>query len=214
MVTTDDPDMARTARTFKDHGYWEEEKRSLLEMEQLYTYIHHRMGFNYRMTEMQAAIGLKALEKLDRHVDARRRNAHHLTEHLKDLDFLTPACETPHVKHAFYKYYGTLNLDRLRVDRDGFVKAVRAEGVPIAIGTSAEMYLEKVFQDQVGYGDTGYPFKNPLYKGTVDYRSVACPNAKKVGKEAFVLLVHPTIRREDLDDVIAAIRKVGGAYSL
>ncbi|MDP6777496.1 MAG: DegT/DnrJ/EryC1/StrS family aminotransferase, partial [Candidatus Latescibacteria bacterium] len=82
MVTTSDEEMARTARTFKDHGCLEEERRSLLEMEQLYTYIHHRMGYNYRMTEMQAAIGLKALDRLDWNVEIRRRNAHHLKKQL------------------------------------------------------------------------------------------------------------------------------------
>ncbi len=212
MVTTSDEGMARTARTFKDHGYWEEERRSLLEMEQLYTYIHHRMGYNYRMTEMQAAIGLKALEKLDWNVETRRRNAHHLTQGLSGCEFLQTACEASHVKHSFYKYYCTLDPERLRVDRDTFVKAVRAEGVPIAIGSMAELYREKVFQEQVGYGDTGYPFKDPGYKGEVDYGEVFCPNANRIGETAFVLQVHPTIELEDLDDVVSAIRKVGDRY--
>ena len=213
MVTTNDDEMAKIARTFKDHGYWEEERRSLLEMEQLHTYIHHRMGYNYRMTEMQAAIGIKALEKLDWNVDKRRENAHYLTENLKSLEILKTAYEAPHVKHGFYKYYCTLNLDRIKVDRDQFVKAVKAEGVPVGIGTSAENYLEEVFQRQAGYGNTGCPFKCPWYKGKVDYSKVICPNARKIGKEAFVLQVHPTIELSDIDDVITAIRKVAKAYT-
>ena len=212
MVTTSDEAMAGAARTLKDHGYWEEERRSLLEMEQLYTYIHHRMGYNYRMTEMQAAIGLKALEKLDWNVETRRRNAHYLTKQLSELDYLRPAFEAPHVRHSFYKYYCTLDLERIRVERDAFVKAVRAEGVPIAIGSSAELYREKVFQEQVGFGDTGYPFKDPTYEGEVDYSKVFCPNASRIGDSAFVLQVHPTIELGDLDDVVAAIRKVGESY--
>ena len=63
MVVTNDADMAEIARSFKDHGYEEKERRSLLELEALYTYIHHRMGYNYRMTEMQAAIGIESAGK-------------------------------------------------------------------------------------------------------------------------------------------------------
>ena len=149
---------------------------------------------------------------MDWNLEIRRRNAHYLTENLKDLDFLRTAYEAPYVKHGFYKYYCTLNLDKLKVDRDQFVKAVKAEGVPIGIGTSAENYLEEVFQRQVGYADTGCPFKCPWYKGGVDYSKVNCPNARKIGQEAFVLLVHPTIELADLDDVIMAIKKVGEFY--
>jgi dTDP-4-amino-4,6-dideoxygalactose transaminase len=214
MVTTDDATMAEIARSVKDHGYWEEEHRSLLEMEALYTYIHHRPGWNYRLTEMQSAIGLKALERLDWMVDVRRRNAHYLSESLKNVEQMNVAYEAPWAEHSFYKYYGTLNLDKLRVDRDAFVKAVRAEGVPIGIGTASEDYLEEIFQKKVGYGKTSCPFTCPWYKGDLDYTQVVCPNARRLSKEVFVLLVHPTIELEDLDDVIAAINKVAQAYSL
>jgi len=213
MVTTNDDDMAKTARTFKDHSYWEEERRSLLEMEQLHTYIHHRMGYNYRMTEIQAAIGIKALEKLEWNVDKRRENAHYLTEGLRECYFLKIAYEAPYVRHGFYKYYCTLNLDKIKVNRDQFVKAVKAEGVPIDIETSAENYREEVFQSEVGYGTTKCPFRCPWYRGKVNYSQVTCPNAVEIGREAFVLQVHPTIEKKDLDDLISAIKKVGEIYS-
>jgi dTDP-4-amino-4,6-dideoxygalactose transaminase len=69
-----------------------------------------------------------------------------------------------------------------------------------------------VFQEQVGFGSTGYPFKDPGYEGEADYGTVFCPNANRIGERAFVLQVHPTIELEDLDDVVAAIRKVGDRY--
>jgi len=212
MVTTNSDEMAQIGRSFKDHGYHEKERRSLLELEALYTYIHHRMGYNYRMTEMQAAIGLKALEKLNWNVEKRRGNAHYLTEKLSAFVAIIPAYESTEIKHGFYKYYGRLKLDQLSFDRDTFVKAVQAEGVPIGIGTSSENYLEEVFQKWVGYGKTGCPFKCPLYKGKVDYTNISLPNARQLSKEAFVLQVHPTIEKNDLDDVIKAITKVAEIY--
>ena len=212
MVVTNNLEMAEIARSFKDHGYEERERRSLLELEALYTYIHHRMGYNYRMTEMQAAIGLKALEKIDWNIGKRRENAHYLSEKLANYEMLTLPFEGDDYKHTFYKYYVRIEPGSLRVDRDTFVKAVRAEGIPIGLGTASEDYLEEAFQKQVGYGNTSCPFKCPWYQGNVDYSNVVMPKARELGKQVFVLQVHPTIEKTDLDDVVNAIDKVIGAY--
>jgi dTDP-4-amino-4,6-dideoxygalactose transaminase len=212
VVVTDSDEMAEIARSFKDHGYREHERRNLLELEALYTYVHHRMGFNYRMTEMQAAIGLKALEKLEWHVSRRRENARYLSKQLSRHAALIPPFESEDFEHAYYKYYVRLDLERLNTDRDTFVKAVRAEGVPIGVGTSGEGYREQAFQDLVGYGRTACPFRCPWYKGQADYTDTDLPNAKRVAGEVFVLQVHPTLERRDLDDVLSAIDKVLDVY--
>jgi dTDP-4-amino-4,6-dideoxygalactose transaminase len=213
MVVTNDDNMAEIARSFKDHGYEERERRSLLELEALYTYIHHRMGFNYRMTEMQAAIGLKALEKLDWNINRRWENAHFLTNHLSKFEALTPPVEPQGYKHSFYKYYVRLDTEKLIVDRDTFVKAVRAEGVPIGLGSASESYRDEAFQKLIGYGITSCPFTCPWYEGVADYSEVSMPNAQKLGNEVFVLQVHPTIETNDLKDVVKAIEKVLDAYA-
>ena len=212
MVVTNNMEMAEIARSFKDHGYEEKERRSLLELEALYTYVHHRMGYNYRMTEMQAAIGLKALEKLVWNINRRRENAHYLTEKISQYDALVPPFEGEDYKHSFYKYYVRLKLDKITVDRDTFVEAIRAEGVPIGLGTASEGYREEAFQKLKGYGKTTCPFECPWYEGAVDYSAVSLPNARRLGKEVFVLQVHPTIERDDLDDVLHAIEKVLEVY--
>jgi hypothetical protein len=213
MVVTNSDEMAAVARSVKDHGYEEVERRNLLELEALYTYIHHRMGYNYRMTEMQAAIGLKALDKIEWNLRRRRENARYLTEHLSKLEALTPPFESEDFQHAYYKYYVRIDPSKLKTDRDTFVKAVRAEGVPIGLGTSSENYREQSFQELAGYGRTNCPFGCPWYKGQADYTAVELTNAKRLGSEVFVLQVHPTIEQPDLDDVIAAIEKVLDAYA-
>jgi dTDP-4-amino-4,6-dideoxygalactose transaminase len=213
MVVTDSDEMAAVARSVKDHGYEELERRNLLELEALYTYIHHRMGYNYRMTEMQAAIGLKALDKIEWNLQRRRENARYLTKHLSKHEALTPPFESEDFQHAYYKYYVRLDPGKLRTGRDDFVKAVRAEGVPIGLGTSSENYREQAFRELAGYGRTECPFRCPWYKGRADYTAVELANAKRLGGEVFVLQVHPTVERSDLDDVIAAIGKVLDAYA-
>ena len=207
MVGTNDAAAAEVARSFRDHGFDEAERRSALSRGSLNQYTHYRVGYNYRMTEMQSAIGLMALARLDWHLQRRRENARYLTAGLKELDqALSPAPETPESEHAFYCYYVTLDLDRLSCTRDQFVSALQAEGVRAARGTSAELYLEPVYRQRVGYGNAHAPFD------AIDYTEVACPNAKDIGRRAFRLEVYPTLQEEDLDDVLEAIRKVAAAF--
>ena len=213
-VTTNDPEMAEIVRSVKDHGYHEQEHRSLLELEALYTYIHHRPGWNYRMTEMQSALGIKALERMDWNVARRRENAHHLSAAITQMPWFKPAPEAEWAENSFYKYYASIKTGTLTIDRDGFVKALRAEGIPVGLGSSPENYREPMFLEQIGYGRTQYPYSDPAYEGKIDYSQVDCPNARETGKLTFVLQVHPTATLKDMDDVLRALEKVGLAYAV
>jgi dTDP-4-amino-4,6-dideoxygalactose transaminase len=215
IVTTSDDALASRARCFKDHGFWEEEKRNLLQMEALYLYIHHSLGFNYRMTEMQSAIGVKELEKLETwNLPRRARNAEAITAEIQGLAGVNPPYVAPGCKHGWYKYPVTLNLDRLTVDRDQFVRAIRGEGYPrAAIGDWPENYKEDVFIQRAGYGPTGCPFTCPHNQRVIDYEQVFCPNSADLGKRTIKLQVHPTMEPEDARDIGRIVRKVAEAYA-
>ncbi len=86
MVTTDDENLAWLARSVRDHGYDVKERLNLLELEQKLPYIHNVVGWNYRMTEMQSAIGLAELERIDTwNMPTRRRNAGIVLDAIRDL---------------------------------------------------------------------------------------------------------------------------------
>jgi dTDP-4-amino-4,6-dideoxygalactose transaminase len=86
MVTTDDEELTWQARSFRDHGYDVKQRLSLLDLEQKLPYIHNMVGWNYRMTEMQSAIGLAELERIDTwNLPNRRRNARIIIDAVKDL---------------------------------------------------------------------------------------------------------------------------------
>lgn len=214
MVTTNDDGFAEAARTFKDHGYWEEERRTLLEMEALYPYIHHRLGFNFRMTEMQAVIGKVALTRLDEWVEKRRANAHFLTKHLSQHPEIEPPYEAPDCRHAFYKYAFRVRTERLRVSREEFVKALGAEGIPCHAGVPPENQFEEVFTQRRGYGRTTCPFTCPWNARQIDYSSVDTPVAREIGSRTVWLLVHPTLEERDLRDAVDAIEKLLAAYAV
>ena len=100
MVTTDNEEYAWTARSFRDHGYDVKQRLSLLELEQKLPYIHNMVGWNYRMTEMQSAIGLSELERMDNwNMPSRIRNANIIIDKIKDLpQIINKPIDTPERK--------------------------------------------------------------------------------------------------------------------
>ena len=132
MVTTDDEELAWTARSFRDHGYDVKDRLNLLQLEQKLSYIHNMVGWNYRMTEMQSALGLAELARMDSwNMPRRRRNAHIIIDALKELPQIRfSPIDTPERQNGFFVLAFSLNMDQMCCDIDQFVKAAGAEGAP------------------------------------------------------------------------------------
>ncbi|MBI1885129.1 MAG: DegT/DnrJ/EryC1/StrS family aminotransferase [Chloroflexi bacterium] len=180
-VITDDAALAERMRRARHHGEGpgRGERR----------YYHLELGYNYRMTSMQAATGLVQLSKLDEYLAARRRNAAYLSERLGEITAVTPPYAAPYAVHSYYKYICRLDSGNLSTGIDEFVQAVAAEGVPISRRYPTPLPQQPVFRDR-GLGDA------------------PCSVAERLAGELFTLLVHPTVTTADLDDVVAAIAKV------
>ncbi|OHB68793.1 MAG: aminotransferase [Planctomycetes bacterium RBG_13_63_9] len=191
MLTTNDPSLWERAWSFKDHG----KSRRAVERPHdgnTFRWLHESFGTNWRLTEMQAAIGRVALAKLPGWLTIRRRHAAILDEHLGRFPQLRVAIPPKHVEHAYYKYYAFVRGDRLRRgwSRDHLVRALQAEGIPCGSGTCPEIYLEKAFDHST---------LRPARKFAV---------AKELGKTSLMLLVHPTLTEHDMRDTCLALEKV------
>ncbi|MDO8611240.1 MAG: DegT/DnrJ/EryC1/StrS family aminotransferase [Dehalococcoidia bacterium] len=180
-VIAEDDALAARMRRIRHHGEGPSEGAR--------AYYHLELGYNYRMTSMQAATGLVQLQKLDGYLEARRRNAAYLTERLPALGVIEPPPVAPYAVHSYYKYVCRLPSGALAPGIDAFVRAVAAEGVPIQRRYPTPLPEQPVF---AGYG--GPP----------------CPVADRLAGELFTLLVHPTLTAGDLDDYVRAIGKVAG----
>ena len=202
MVTTDSDEYAAFCREFRNHGFLSTRK-----LDNLHIYIHPRLGYNYRMTEIQAAIGLKAMDRVDGYIAQRRGNAQYLTERLSAVEGLSPMYEAPGCKCTYYRYYVTMDLAQFRVGRDQFVKAIQAEGISANLGTNPELYKQEFFQTKAAHS-----WDPRIYDGDVDYTKVFCPVAHKVGLETFGLELAPPATTADMADVVEAIAKVAEAY--
>ncbi len=132
MVTTDSEELAWLARSLRDHGYDVAQRLNLLELEQKLPYIHNMLGWNYRMTEMQSAIGLAELKRMDSwNLPSRKRNARIIIDAVKDLPQVRfVPVDTPERQNGWYVCAFSLDIENMNCDIDEFVKTAAAEGVP------------------------------------------------------------------------------------
>lgn len=217
MVTTDDEDLAWRARSFRDHGYDVKERLNLLALEQKLPYIHNMVGFNYRMTEMQSAIGLAELDRIDNwNMPARRRNAHILIDRLKQepLVKLFPI-DTPERRNGWFVTAFSLDIDNMNCDIDTFVKAAGAEGAPSWKVFWPQCHTEKAFTERHAFGNSGFPFNSKEYASaaSVDYSQVDVPNARWHEKRTFTCFAYPTFTVDDMHQIADGLIKVIRHYA-
>lgn len=217
MVTTDNEEYAWIARSFRDHGYDVKQRLSLLELEQKLPYIHNVVGWNYRMTEMQSAIGLAELERIDDwNMPTRHRNAHIIIDKIKDLpQVLFSPVDTEERRNGWFVLAFSLDVENMNCDIQEFVKAVTAEGAPVWKVFWPQCHTESAFQKQNSFGKSGFPFTSKEYTNprSADYSHVEVPNARWHEKHTFTCFAFPTYTPENCEQIGDALRKVILAYS-
>ena len=217
MVTTDDEELAWNARSFRDHGYDVQARLSLLELEQKLPYIHNMVGWNYRMTEMQSAIGLAELARMDSwNMPMRRRNAHIIMDKVSQCPQVKyMPVDTEERRNGFYVMAFSLDIENMSCDLDQFVAAATAEGAPVWRVFWPQCHTEKAFQNHNAFGRSGFPFKSKEYTdpASVDYTQVETPNAVWHQSHTFTCFAFPTCTEEDCVQIGDALVKVIEAYS-
>jgi len=212
MITTDDEELAWQARSFRDHGYDVKQRLDLLELEQKLPYIHNVVGWNYRMTEMQSAIGLAELDRMDSwNMPTRRRNATIIMDAIMDLDRVVQGpVDTPQRENGWYVMAFSLDIDAMQCDIDSFVQTAGAEGIPCWKVFWPQCHTENAFQKHNAFGRSGFPFTSSEYADptSVDYSAVEVPNAVWHQDHTFTCFAFPTFTAEDCAQIGAGLRKV------
>jgi dTDP-4-amino-4,6-dideoxygalactose transaminase len=217
MVTTDNEDLAWLARSVRDHGYDVKDRLNLLELEQKLSYIHNMVGWNYRMTEMQSAIGLAELDRMDNwNMPRRRRNAKIIMDPLRDLPqikFLP--IDTPERQNGFYVMAFSLDIDAMNCDIGQFVAATGAEGAPCWRVFWPQCHTERAYRDHNSFGRSGFPFTSREYTNpaSVDYTQVEVPNALWHQSHTFTCFAFPTYESHHCEQIADAVVKVIKAYA-
>ena len=191
MLLTSSRDLWEKAWSFKDHG----KSKSAVESSDHppgFRWLHESFGNNYRLTEMQAAIGRRQLAKLGEWVEARNERAQRYIDAFADLAALRTPVPAPEVTHAYYKFYTFVRPDALKRDwsRDRILSELQQRSVPGFQGSCPEIYLEKAVQN------SSFSVSERL------------PVARELGETSLMFLVHPTLDLAVVEELAAAIADV------
>lgn len=176
FTLTDDDHHAQHLRLVRNHGEVVIDKYDTYDEQDLVNMV----GWNYRLTEVQAAIAIPQIKKLAQLNDIRIKLAEKLSEELSEFDFLLPPKIETNCSHVYYMYPIRFLTEKIGISRDLFVRAMQAEGISIAQGYVRPIYLEPMFQKKIAYGAWGCPFTCPKYNGQADYRQGICPVVEKI----------------------------------
>jgi dTDP-4-amino-4,6-dideoxygalactose transaminase len=191
MVTTNDRELWSKMWSYKDHGKsW----NSVYEKEPPpgFRWLHDSFGTNWRMTDMQAAIGRIQLKRMPDWSAKRQVNANKIWAAAKKCKGLRVPSMPDYIEHGAYKCYVFVEPDELKDDwnRDRIMSEINTLGVPCFSGSCSEVYLEKAFDN------TSFRPAERL------------PNAKELGETSLMFLVHPTLTEKEISQTCKAIEKV------
>jgi dTDP-4-amino-4,6-dideoxygalactose transaminase len=174
MITTDDSHIAERARLIGRHGQKER-------------YFHEILGYNYRMTDIAAAIGVCQLKKLDEFNRQRIEHARFFTQKLRQVHGLIIPFVAPHVKHVFHQYTIRVTND-FGMSRDELKQRLKAKGI------MSEVYYPLPIHKQPPYKGLGY--------------DATLPNSEEASAEVLSLPVHPSLTEEELDYIVESIKNI------
>lgn len=169
MITTNDAEVAERARLLRDHG-------------SPVRYQHESLGYNLRMNDMQAAIGLTQLPKLAEWNEKRRANAAYLSQELSKIDSVVTPVVHEKAEHVFHQY--TIRV----ANRDQAAERLREQGVGVGIHYPTPIHLQPYYQG-LGYKDS-------------------LPVSEQASREVLSLPVHPSLTQEDLDTIVQAVAEL------
>ncbi|WP_320667183.1 DegT/DnrJ/EryC1/StrS family aminotransferase [Prochlorococcus sp. MIT 1307] len=172
--------------------------------------LSNMIGHNFRLGEIESAIGCEQLKKLDGILERRRQIGFRLTEGLKGLKgLITPYIEKGNT-HSFYIYPMILDVDLLGLPRKTIKAALEAEGLKGLIEGYANIHMLPIFQEKTAYGKKGFPWSSDICKREVNYQKGICPNAEELHDKTFLgyeMCLHQ-LDDKDVEMIISVFHKV------
>lgn len=192
MVVTSNPDFARRMRIFRNHGITTDHRQR--EQQGSWFYEMVDIGYNYRLTDLQCALGLSQIKKLANWIERRQAIAHRYDEAFAEMPAVRPLAVRADVSHAYHLYVVQLDLDQLCATRADIFTALRAEGIGVNVH-----YIPVHL--------------HPFYRSRFGTEPGLCPVAEKAYERIISLPIFPRMSDSDVNDVITAMHKVIAAFT-
>ncbi|MBC8452425.1 MAG: DegT/DnrJ/EryC1/StrS family aminotransferase [Spirochaetes bacterium] len=212
MVVTDDNDLAWECRSFRDHGYDVQERLNLLAMEEKLPYIHNRVGFNYRMTEIQSIIGINELKRFDAwNLSRRLQYAALYDEAFRGVPGIKKIpVNTEDRKNSYWWYPLLIDTEVLKIKAPEFCSLLTDMDIPCYGIQWPEAYEERAYRELRGFGTAQFPFISEEFTNpeSVNYSELFCPTAHQLRNETVSLFLHPTWEPVHIERCIEGVLKI------
>ena len=193
MIATDDAELARRMRTFRNHGIAQDHRER--EKAGSFAYEMRELGYNYRLTDFQCALGHSQLGRVPAWIDRRREIARRYDTAFEGLRTARPLAVRGGIGHAYHLYVLRLDLTALRADRAWIFAALRAENICVNVHY-LPAHLHPYYREKLGTGPG------------------LCPVAEAAYAEILSLPIFPSMTAKDVEDVITAVKKVLQAHAI
>ncbi len=203
ILVTDDDDICERLQLIRNHAEAVVGGKGVTNLANL-------IGYNFRLGEIECAIGIEQLKKLKKFVASRQHSAQRLTAGLKGLKGLRTPVIKPNCTHAYYIYPMVLDVDNLGVSHDRICEALVAEGVEGLSPRYVNLHLLPMYQQKMAYGSQGFPWSSEICHRDVDYRHGICPVAEELQEKSYLgfAMCLNDLSDEDVDLIVEAFRKV------
>ncbi len=203
VMITDDDRLAERMQLIRNHAEAVVAGKGVADLTNM-------IGFNFRLGEMEAAIGLEQLKKLSPIAAHITEVGNRLSSALRDLPgLIVPKVETE-CKHVYYRYALKIKSDIIGVDREKIIAALEAEGTPRVYAGYELLYWYPLYQQKTAYGPNHFPWNPENYRGQVSYAKGICPAAERMQNQELISLQLPehNYTAQEIDLVIKAFCKV------
>lgn len=192
MITTNDEKLYNRLVLFRTHGITRDANRLANKKEGSWYYEQLELGYNYRITDIQCALGISQLNKLDKFIQRRKEIVQKYNNYLKDIDGVILPYQATYAKSSWHLYVIQLELEKFKVGRKIIFEALRAENIGVNVHYIPVYY-------------------HPYYQ-RLGYKKGLCPKAEKFYERALTLPLYPKMEEKDIEDVVAALEKVLNYY--
>lgn len=196
MLLTNDEEIANIARMVRNHG------EMILESLKHRTYKSEFLGWGYRMTELEAALGVAQVSKLDYFNGERIKLSSYLANEINKIHGLHHT-KYDFVKHVYNVFSFSYDEKKIGIPRNVFCEALRAEGIPCSNGYVKPLYLNPLYLEK-----RAFAYKH--YRGNVKYEKGICPVAESLYENEVIVIpvCRPPATIDDMVDIVNAVHKI------
>ena len=203
VLVTNDDSLAERLHLIRNHAEAVVEDKGV-------TNLNNMIGYNFRLGEIECAMGIEQLKKLEKSITTRQIAAEKLTAGLEELSGLRTPLINENCTHVYYIYPLVLDLKKLGVTRSTIISALEAEGVSGLTSGYTNIHKLPMYQKKIAYGSKGFPWSSAICHRNIDYSVGICPIAEELHESTFLgfeMCLHD-LPDSDVDLIVYAFNKV------